>query len=577
MQVCSLELADTRLLDSHIDQSSGVDILSSYERRTTQSLSRNAQLVSLEIGLLNNDLDTILQSPNRRAELVGRGLHYGRALQYGTFGDQRLLHHVVLVGLQLRATYLIHNSQHLLVGRNGSLGLLGSGNDHHVILLLEELLCHSVERVQIKHRHDLLNKLILGLSRRNGRIGAESIQILPNQLTIAAVVSVVVTLLIRAQNLSTLALQLRHREAETLCLLNLSVEGLKCLFNLAVACNSDCLHNVLIVGQCAVSRTRCNERSVGLLRDVAQTVAEHRADHFDCQISYECLNRVVHLLRYGIVLDHHHNAGRGHLGIGCNANHRLVVTCDLDHLLGLGILHCGNVRHHLLDLLDHLVGVEITNNDYGLQVGTIPAVVEILNILIGKRFQTLDRTDDITLAILRVVHHHGAGLLVQTPVSVVARTQLLDDHTALVVDLLVFERDEVRPIVQDQQTGIDDTLTIQRHARHIVAGLLLSGESVEVSTELHTHLLQVVDQHLAGQVLRAIESHMLQEVSQTLLVILLLNSTHVVQNVELGLISGLGIATYVVGHTVVQLAGSHSCIGRNHLSRCRSYECYDRS
>ena len=277
------------------------------------------------------------------------------------------------------------------------------------------------------------------------------------------------------------------------------------------------------------------------------------------------------------MLDEHRNAGRGHLGIGCNANHRLVITCDLDHLLGLGILHCGNVGHHLFNLLDHPVGIEITNYDYGLQVGTIPTVVEILNILIGKRLQPLDRADDVTLAILRVVGHYGAGLLVQTPVSVVARTQLLDDHATLVVDLLVFERDEVRPIVQNQQTGVDDTLAIQGHARHVVAGLLLCSECVEVSTKLHTHLLQVVDQHLVGQVLCAVESHMLQEVGQTLLVVLLLNSTYVVQNVELGLLFGLGIATNIVGHTVVQLTGSYCGVGRNDLTHSSCYERNDRS
>ena len=70
---------------------------------------------------------------------------------------------------------------------------------------------------------------------------------------------------------------------------------------------------------------------------------------------------------------------------------------------------------------------------------------------------------------------------------------------------------------------------------------------------------------------------MLQEVSQTLLVVLLLNSTHVVQNVELGLFCGLGIATHVVGHTVVQLAGSHCGISRNGLTHSRCYERYDRN
>jgi len=51
----------------------------------------------------------------------------------------------------------------------------------------------------------------------------------------------------------------------------------------------------------------------------------------------------------------------------------------------------------------------------------------------------------------------------------------------------------------------------------------------------------------------------------------------VVQNVELGLLSGLGIATYVVGHTVVQLAGSYCGVSRNDLTHSSRYERNDRS
>ena len=97
------------------------------------------------------------------------------------------------------------------------------------------------------------------------------------------------------------------------------------------------------------------------------------------------------------------------------------------------------------------------------------------------------------------------------------------DHTALVVNLLVFEREVSAPVVEDKKTRIDDVWMFfcHRHVADVIDGLIKRCVGIEVSTELHTIALKVVDHVLAREVLRTVESHVLKEVSKTTLAILL--------------------------------------------------------
>ena len=109
----------------------------------------------------------------------------------------------------------------------------------------------------------------------------------------------------------------------------------------------------------------------------------------------------------------------------------------------------------------------------------------------------------------------------------------------------------------------------RRHVLDLVGRVVPARRGVQVVAEFHSHGLQVFRQHLARQVLRAVEGHVFQEVGQSLLVVVLLDGAHVVQDVEVGLPLGLFVVADVVGHAVFQLARAHRFVGRNRCHHAR--------
>ena len=76
--------------------------------------------------------------------------------------------------------------------------------------------------------------------------------------------------------------------------------------------------------------------------------------------------------------------------------------------------------------------------------------------------------------------------------------------------------------------------------------------------------------------LRAVEGHVLEEVSQTTLVLVLLNGAYTLCNVEVGYMLRPLVVADVVGQTVGQLADAHVLVDgdRRHLLRC-SHCCHE--
>ena len=90
----------------------------------------------------------------------------------------------------------------------------------------------------------------------------------------------------------------------------------------------------------------------------------------------------------------------------------------------------------------------------------------------------------------------------------------------------------------------------------MVDGLVDTGISIEIGTELHANGLAprhdaktLTD---AGEILCAVKSHVLQEMSQATLAWLLENRAHTLCDIEIGQPGFLGIMTDIVGHAVLQ-------------------------
>ena len=146
------------------------------------------------------------------------------------------------------------------------------------------------------------------------------------------------------------------------------------------------------------------------------------------------------------------------------------------------------------------------------------------------------------------------------------------NHTALLVDLLGVEGQTVGPVVQDEQTRVECALACGGDIRYVVDGLVDRCVRVQVLAELHTDALTPADDLVALEVVGAVEAHVLQEVSQTALVVVLLDRADTLGDVELSTFLGPVVMTDVVGEPVVELTNADVFVdGQRHHHLCHGY------
>ena len=205
----------------------------------------------------------------------------------------------------------------------------------------------------------------------------------------------------------------------------------------------------------------------------------------------------------------------GLFGIFFNVdNHFLVVCHGKVDALGT-LLRQRNGRESLLDFLFHLVYVEVADHDNGLQVGPIPLLVIVAQILIREVVDDFHRADGQAVFVLCTCIHFRHGQFHESldGLSGTARTPLLMNDTALLVYLVVLQQQIVAPVVQHQQARVDDAFAFQRSRPDVIDGLVDTGIGIQVCTELHAdglapgHNAQFLA--LAGEILRAVEGHVL--------------------------------------------------------------------
>ena len=301
----------------------------------------------------------------------------------------------------------------------------------------------------------------------------------------------------------------------------------------------------------------------GLLLQLVQTAVEHRGDEsvhiVAAQVSLVVLLRVGRGRPLHVEVAEHD----GLLLILLDAdNHRVVVVHRIVDALG-GVLRHGDGGEELLDFPLHLVHVDVAHDDDGLQVGPIPLIIIVAQVLIGEVVYDIHRTDGHTVLILRALVDLRHGLLHESLHGASGTTcaPLLVDDATLLVYLGILEQQVMAPVVEHQQAGVDDTLTLQRSRTDVIDGLLNAGIGIEVGAELHAdgltpgHDAQALA--LAGEVLRAVEGHVLQEVGQSALAGLFLNAAYTLGDVEISQSRLLGVVADVVRQPVLQLTRAH--------------------
>ena len=113
----------------------------------------------------------------------------------------------------------------------------------------------------------------------------------------------------------------------------------------------------------------------------------------------------------------------------------------------------------------------------------------------------------------------------------------------------------MRVVAQDHQAGVHDGGALDGDVVEHVLGFLETGRGIDVAAELGADGTEIVQDGFAGEVLGAIEAHVLQEVGQTVLLgVFLLDGTHVGGQVELCAAGRKLVMPDVIGKAVFKMA-----------------------
>ena len=220
--------------------------------------------------------------------------------------------------------------------------------------------------------------------------------------------------------------------------------------------------------------------------------------------------------------------------------------------------------------------IEIADGDHGHQIGAIPVIVERAKLFRSRRHDTRFGADRKTLGVSRSLERDRKPLLKHAVAGALAAAPLLAHDAALVHDFVGVERLAVRPVLENRERLIDDARGVGRN-RKDVDRLVEARVRVEVGAEAHADRLEVLDEVVLGEVRRAVERRVLEEVGESELVGGLENRSGVDDEAQLGALLRARVLPDVVSNAVRQRADADFRIdrqlGAERIGRMRAADC----
>ena len=210
-----------------------------------------------------------------------------------------------------------------------------------------------------------------------------------------------------------------------------------------------------------------------------------------------------------------------------------------------------------------MVHIYVAHDDDGLVVRAVPLLIIVGQLLTLKVIHDGHQSDGQSFAVFRAGVHLRKAACLHALLRSLAHAPLVVHDVSLLDDFVFFEQQPVRPVLQDEQAGVDGRSALRGHVAHAVDGLVDAGVGIQVTAELHAERACEVDDAVAGEVLRAVEGHVLEEVGQSALVFLLLNGAHALCDVEVSHVLRVLVVADVVRQSVVKFADAHLIVNGN--------------
>ena len=176
----------------------------------------------------------------------------------------------------------------------------------------------------------------------------------------------------------------------------------------------------------------------------------------------------------------------------------------------------------LLDLALDGLGIEVAHCDNSHQIGPVPALVEILQALGGGVLDNFREANGTPFGVLRVAKNYPEQVVSEAGVEALSQTPFLQDNASLQLHLIGFEGYGVGPVAEDLKCLLGN-LRVVGWNLYKVNSEIEACISVYVGAEGAANGLQIFDDLLLGEAFGAIKSHVLYEVGEALLILLLVD------------------------------------------------------
>ena len=522
-------------------------------------------LVGFELRGVEHHFDAVAQHPLRRLDIFVVTYCFYLTLAR-CFLHQLVVHSLFGRRLDSQFAHAAQCCQYRLLRRDIHSLFLRSGDGYGRVGVYQGF-CYVVGCLQRQHRQHSLYEVVLPLCTGHRLAVLEMADALACQRDVLTGVTLVVVFLHRIELLALYAVQLTLGEAVAVHLLQLVEQIVQRLCLPSLFGDIDGVESVHQFHGFAVLAAAGGERCFRVERQLRETVVQHVTDQFAHEVKHILLRRSLQRGRHLVELILQRDTAALSLGVGYDSHQRLVIMVDgVDRPLAV-VSTARHVGPEGLYLLLNAVHVDVAHYDDCLVVRAVPLMVVVTQCLVGEVVDDGGVAYHVALGVLRARVHLCVQLPPYTTACRAACAPLLQYHAALGVYLLVQQREGAAPVVHHQQRAVDDTLAIGRHVAQTIYRLVNRGVGIDVTAEVDTYRLKIVDDSLALKMLGTVEGHMLQEVGQTVLVVLLQDGTYRLRDVELATLFGLLVVTDVVGQSVVQLAVANLRVHRQFLRR----------
>ena len=209
--------------------------------------------------------------------------------------------------------------------------------------------------------------------------------------------------------------------------------------------------------------------------------------------------------------------------------------------------------------------VEIADGDDRHQIGPVPIGVELLQPVVTDVLDDLGLADRQPLRVARAGEEDGELRVLYPLVGAEPEPPFFQDDASFLVDRGRIEGDVVRPVLENEQRPVHHRGVVCRYLQ-LVHGLVETGMGVDVCPEPHAERLHEAGDRLLGEMQRAVEAHMLDEVSEPALIVVFENGARVDDEPKFGAGLRLLVRADVVAQAIGERADRDQRIDRHGLA-----------